>query len=338
MPIVDNAVYVEGHRTADPSDLSQTFELTRDRHGFAWVGLYRPTADELHAVASEFGLHPLAVEDATEGHQRPKIERYGDSRFIVLRPARYVDAEERVDFGEVHVFLGTDFVIVIRKAESPDLGAVRKRLEDEPALLSAGPYAVLYAIADRVVDDYVGVVNGLQNDIDEIEDQLFGGDPSVSKRIYELSREVLVFQRAIAPLSELIGTVRHDVEEDDAKLEVRRAFRDVLDHVTQINSRVDAFRTLLQNALSVHATLVAQAQNDFAQNLTEATYRQGEQVKRVSSWAAIGFAPSLVAGAYGMNFKNIPELNWQYGYPFALALMVGVAVLLYVLFKRRDWL
>ena len=197
---------------------------------------------------------------------------------------------------------------------------------------------MLYAIADRVVDDYVGVVNGLQNDIDEIEDQLFGGDPSVSKRIYELSREVLVFQRAIAPLSDLIGTVRRDVEEDEAKLEVRRAFRDVLDHVTQINSRVDAFRTLLQNALSVHATLVAQAQNDFAQNLTEATYRQGEQVKRVSSWAAIGFAPSLVAGAYGMNFKNIPELNWQYGYPFALALMVGVAVLLYVLFKRRDWL
>ncbi|WP_375401519.1 magnesium and cobalt transport protein CorA [uncultured Amnibacterium sp.] len=338
MPIVDNAVYVEGRRTQDPSDLTETFELTRDRHGFAWVGLYRPTADELMAVATEFGLHPLAVEDATEGHQRPKIERYGDSRFVVLRPARYVDADERVDFGEVHVFLGVDFVIVVRKAESPDLSEVRRRLESEPALLAAGPYAVLYAIADRVVDDYVGVVNGLQNDIDEIEDQLFGGDPLVSKRIYELSREVLVFQRAIAPLSELITTVREDVGQDETKLEVRRAFRDVLDHVTQINSRVEAFRTLLQNALTVHATLVAQAQSEFTQNLTEASYRQGEQVKRVSSWAAIGFAPSLVAGVYGMNFNNMPELHWKLGYPFALTLMVGVGVLLYVLFKRRDWL
>lgn len=338
MPIVDNAVYVEGRRTQDPSDLTETFELTRDRHGFAWVGLYRPTADELKAVAAEFGLHPLAVEDATEGHQRPKIERYGDSRFVVLRPARYVDADERVDFGEVHVFLGVDFVIVVRKAESPDLSEVRRRLESEPALLAAGPYAVLYAIADRVVDDYVGVVNGLQNDIDEIEDQLFGGDPLVSKRIYELSREVLVFQRAIAPLSELITTVREDVGQDETKLEVRRAFRDVLDHVTQINSRVEAFRTLLQNALTVHATLVAQAQSEFTQNLTEASYRQGEQVKRVSSWAAIGFAPSLVAGVYGMNFENMPELHWALGYPFALTLMVGVGVLLYVLFKRRDWL
>ena len=338
MPIVDNAVYVDGHRTQDPADLSSTFETMRERHGFAWVGLYRPTADELKAVAAEFDLHPLAVEDATEGHQRPKIERYGDSRFVVLRPARYLDAEERVEFGEVHVFLGTDCAIVVRKAESPDLGAVRRRLEGDPSLLAAGPYAVLYGIADRVVDDYVPVVHGLQNDIDEIEDQLFGGDPAVSKRIYELSREVLIFQRAIAPLSDLVGTIRSDLEDDQSKLEIRRAFRDVLDHVTSINSRVESFRTLLQNALTVHATLVAQNQNELASNLTEAGYRQGEQVKRISSWAAIGFAPSLIASVYGMNFKVFPELDWPLGYPFALALMVGVAVLLYVLFKRRDWL
>ena len=338
MTIVDNAVYVDGRRTADPADLAETCELARDRHGFAWVGLYRPSHDELHAVATEFDLHPLAVEDALDGHQRPKIERYGDSRFVVLRPARYIDHEERVDFGEVSVFIGPGFAIVVRQAENPDLVEVRKRLERDPELLASGPYSVLYAIADRVVDDYLPVAAGLQNDIDEIEDQLFGGDSAVSRRIYELSREVMIFQRALQPLGDLITTIRADLEGDEEKLEVRRAFRDVLDHVTGLANRVDAFRALLANALTVHATLVAQNQNEQTQRLTEASYRQGDQTKRISSWAAIGFAPSLIAGIYGMNFEHMPELRWAYGYPFALALMIGVGVGLFMLFKRRDWL
>lgn len=338
MPIVDNAVYVDGRRTDDPHDLTTTSETAHDRHGFAWIGLYRPSTAEVREVAHEFGLHPLAVEDALDGHQRPKLERYADIRFVVLRPARYVDAVERVEFGEVHLFVGPDFAIVIRHAEAPDLKVVRRRLEARPELLALGPLAVLYAVADQVVDDYGPVVAGLQNDVDEIEDQLFGGDPAVSKRIYELSREVLVFQRAIAPLGELLATVRADLEKDRSKLEVRRGLRDVLDHVTRLTERVEAFRVLLQNALTVNATLVTQTQNEHMQGLTEASYRQGEDVKRVSSWAAIGFAPTLVASVYGMNFKVMPELGWALGYPFALALMVGICVFLYVMFKRQGWL
>ena len=338
MPIVDNAVYVDGRRTADPADLQQTSELVAARHGFGWIGLYRPSKDEIQAVATEFGLHPLAVEDALDGHQRPKIERYGDVRFVVLRPARYLDTEERVDFGEVHVFIGPTFAVVVRHAEMPDLRPVRRRLEEHPDLLAVGPTAVLYAIADRIVDDYAPVVAGLQNDIDEIEDQLFGGERNVSQRIYELSREVLMFQRAVTPLTEVFTFLREEMADDPAKLEVRRGLRDVLDHIARIQDRIESFRLLLQNALTVNATLVGQRQNDQMTDLTQASYQQGEAVKRISSWAAIGFAPTLVASVYGMNFHFMPELTWRFGYPYALLLMAAVCVFLYVMFKRRNWL
>jgi len=338
VPIVDNAVYVHGRRTADPSDLEETFDLVKERDGFGWIGLYRPSEAEVREVADEFGLHPLAVEDALEGHQRPKLERYGAIRFVVLRPARYIDSDERVDFGEVHVFIDPRFAVVIRQAEAPDLKTVRKRLEERPDLLEVGGLAVLYAVADRIVDDYVPVVAGLQNDIDEIEDQLFGGERNVSQRIYELSREVMMFQRAVAPLSDIITQLRAEIEGDESKLEVRRGFRDVLDHVARVQERVESFRVLLQNALTVNATLVGQRQNDQMARLTASSLKQGEDVKRVSSWAAIGFAPALIASIYGMNFRFMPELQWRLGYPYALLLMIAVCVALYVMFKRRDWL
>jgi magnesium transporter len=166
----------------------------------AWIGLYRPDAEEIRSVAREFGLHELAVEDAIAAHQRPKLERYGTTLFTVLRPARYIDDTEEVEFGELHIFTGQDFVVTIRHAETPDLALVRQRLEQSPDLLKLGPEAVLYAILDQVVDEYAPVVAGLENDIDEIEDQLFKSDPSVSRRIYDLSREVIEFQRATHPL------------------------------------------------------------------------------------------------------------------------------------------
>ncbi len=338
MPIIDNAVYVDGRRTADPADLSTTYDLVRERGGFGWIGMYRPSEDELRAVADEFSLHPLAVEDAMEGHQRPKIERYGTDRFMVLRPARYVDADERVDFGEVDVFLGPDFIVVIRHAEAPDLKAVRARLESEPHLLAAGPLAVLYAVADQVVDDYAPVVKGLENDIDEIEDQLFGGEASVSQRIYQLTREVVTFQRAIQPLRGLIEEVRADLEGDESLLEVRRGLRDVLDHVTRIDERVEGFRLLLQNALTVNSTLVAQRQNEAMERLSRDSLEQGNQVKKVSSWAAIGFFPASLASIWGMNFKYMPELELPFGYPLALLIMLSLGLALYFGFKRRNWL
>jgi magnesium transporter len=338
VPIIDNAVYVDGRRTPDPTDLSTTYDLVRERHGFGWIGLYRPDQPELHAVAQEFSLHPLAVEDALEGHQRPKIERYGGDRFVVLRPARYMDAEERVEFGEVDLFLGPDFAVAVRHAEAPDLKAVRSRLESEPKLLAAGPLAVLYGIADRVVDDYNPVVNGLENDIDEIEDQLFAGDHNVSQRIYELTREVITFQRAIAPLVGVLQQLRAEIDGEEALIEVRRGLRDVLDHVTRIQERVEGFRVLLQNALTVNATLVGQRQNDQIEQLSRDSLEQGNQVKKVSSWAAIGFFPASLASIWGMNFDDMPELRWTFGYPVALLAMLTLGVVLYITFKRRNWL
>jgi magnesium transporter len=339
MPIVDNAIYVNGVRTTNPDSLEETYEVLRERAGIAWIGMYRPTPEEVQSVAKEFDLHPLAVEDTLNGHQRPKIERYGDTLFIVLRPARYLDASEEVEFGEVHMFIGPDFGITIRHAESPDLGRVRKRLEHAPELLALGPMAIMYAVLDQVVDEYSPVVSGLENDIDEIEDQLFSDDASVSRRIYELSREVIAFQRATQPLVGMLAVLRERIGSDDPRtLELHRDLRDVEDHVLALVERVDGFRALLQNALMVHSTLVAQRQGDETKAMTEASLRQADQAKRISSWAAILFAPTLVAAVYGMNFKFMPELHWEFGYPFALALMLALGVGLYFAFKSRGWL
>jgi len=338
MPIVDNAVYVQGVRSAIPESLDETFELMRAKNGMAWIGMYRPNADEIRSVAKEFNLHHLAIEDTLAGHQRPKLERYGDTLFIVVRPARYVDAAEQVEFGEVHMFIGPDFAITVRHAESPDLARVRKRLESNPELLAIGPMAVMYAVLDQVVDEYEPVVTGLQNDIDEIEDQLFGDDPNVSRRIYELSREVIAFQRATQPLVGMLTELKNSLRKDDSSVELRRDIRDVEDHAISIVTRVDAFRTLLQNALVTHSTLVSQKQADETRTLTETSLQQGEQVKRISSWAAILFAPTLVGTIYGMNFRFMPELDWPLGYPFAVTLMLGMGVGLYAAFKKRGWI
>jgi magnesium transporter len=338
MALVDNAVYVDGRRSADPRSLDETYELLRQRDGMAWIGLYRPDADEIRSVAQEFDLHPLAVDDAIAAHQRAKLERYGTTLFTVLRPARYLDDVERVEFGELHVFTGHDFVVTIRHAEAPDLGRVRTRLERAPELLRLGPEAVLYAIMDEVVDEYAPVVAGLENDIDEIEDQLFKGDPAVSRRIYELSREVLEFQRATRPLLDMLSYLEAGFDKYKVDLELQRNLRDVHDHAIRIVERADSFRALLQNALTVHTTLVGQQQNDEMRSLTESSLAQNEEVKKISAWAAILFAPTLVGTIYGMNFHHMPELHWLYGYPLALALMVVTSVTLYLVFKRRGWL
>lgn len=331
MTIIDNAVYVDGVRRAEPESLEQTFETLSGHGGMAWIGLYRPTAAEMAAVANEFGLHDLAVEDAISAHQRPKLERYEDNLFTVLRPARYLDATETVEFGELHIFTGRNFVVTVRHAEMAGVARVRRRLEGRPDLLRHGPEAVLYALLDLVVDDYAPVVAGLENDIDEIEDQLFSGDNTVSRRIYELAREVIQFQRAIHPLPEMVQQLRRGFEKYGVDSELQHSLRDVEDHVERVISRADSFRDLLQNALTLDGTLTANRQN-------EASAEQNEQVKKISSWAAIFFAPSFVAGVYGMNFDHMPELHWALGYPMAIGLMAGTATLMYGIFKRKGWL
>jgi magnesium transporter len=338
MTIVDNAVYVDGRRTADPEGLEETYFLLRQRQGMAWIGLYRPDAEELRSVADEFELNSLAVEDALAGHQRAKLEHYGESLFLVLRPARYLDDVEKVEFGEIHVFIGPDFVVTVRHAESPDLARVRRRMESQPTFLALGPTAALYAILDQVVDEYEPVAAGLENDIDEIEDDLFAADPGVSRRIYDLSRQVITFQRATGPLAAILQALMAGTPEYRPGPELQDHFRDVLDHALRLNDRVASFRALLQNALAVNAALVAQRQNDEMRLLTESSIAQNEQVKRISSWAAILFAPTLIGTIYGMNFRTMPELDWIFGYPMALGLMIGMGLVLYWTFKRNKWI
>ncbi|WP_447924653.1 magnesium and cobalt transport protein CorA [Georgenia muralis] len=338
MGIVDNAVYVDGERHAEPESLDVTYDLMRLRGGMGWIGLYRPDAAEISSIAAEFGLHELALEDTVSAHQRPKIERYGDVLFTVLRPARYLEDDERVEFGEVHVFTGPDFVVTVRHAESPDLARVRRRMEQSPELLRLGPEAVLYAILDQVVDEYAPVVAGLQNDIDEIEDEVFGGDPDVSRRIYSLFREVIEFQRATQPLVGMVEALQGGFDKYGVHDELQRRLRDVTDHAVRVTERADAFRVLLQNILTVNATLVGQRQNEETQRLTETSLAQNDVVKRISAWAAILFAPTLVGGIYGMNFDHMPELHWVWGYPLALALMVATSAAIWAVFKRKGWL
>ncbi|MGW3646210.1 magnesium and cobalt transport protein CorA [Streptomyces sp. NPDC000878] len=337
--IVHAALYRDGVRVSTPGTLAETFRELRDEpDGMAWIGLARPTEAELLSLADEFDLHPLAVEDAMEAHQRPKLERYGDTLFVVLSAARYLDAVEEVDFGELHVFVGADFLITVRHGAAPDLSAVRRRMEETPELLKLGPEAVLYAILDAVVDGYAPVVEGVQIDIDEIETEVFRGDPEVSRRIYELSREMVEFQRATRPLVGMLHSLMAGFAKYGTDEELQRYLRDVADHVTHTSERVDGFRQALADILTVNATLVTQQQNAEMRALAEAGFEQNEEIKKISSWAAILFAPTLVGTIYGMNFEHMPELGWGFGYPFAISLMGIVCVSLYVIFKRRDWL
>lgn len=348
MAIVDNGIYVNGQRVQDPAKLGHTVQRMREHSGMAWLGLYRPSQEELQAVADELGLHELAVEDTLKGHQRAKLDHYGDHSLLVLRPARYLDDVEKVEFGELHVYIGEDFVVTVRHAESPDLAKVRHRMEqEEPDLLALGPRAVLYAVVDQVVDEYEPVVDGLSNDIDEIDDQLFSGNPNVSRRIYELSREVIELQRATLPLERILTVLRRDLHggqpvegieqaqhhaaENEGAVELDHRMVDVQDHAIRVSERIASFRSLLNNALSLSSTLVSQ-------QAAEAGVAQNEQMKKISSWAAILFAPSLIGSIYGMNFKHMPELAYVWAYPAALTLMAGLSVSLYVIFKHNKWL
>lgn len=337
--VVNNAIYLRGQRVATPHTLDETYAtLAEHSDAMAWIGLYRPDDTELESLATQFDLHELAVEDAIHAHQRPKIERYDQHVFLVLRAARYVDDTEEVEFGELHVFVGPNFVITLRHAESPDLSIVRKRLEAEPELLALGTEAVLYAILDAVVDGYAPVIGGLENDIDEIEGQVFSGDPKVSRRIYELSREVIDFQLAARPLTGILQSIAAAFDESDIDPGLRQYLRDVEDHVALVNERVDEFRQVLRDILTVNATLVAQRQNDEMAKVGANSNKQAEEARKISAWAAILFAPSLVGSTYGMNFAFMPELDWAFGYPFALTLMVGVSGTLFALFRRKGWL
>ena len=336
--IVDSAIYVNGKRTEAPGSFEETYEACRAAGGVAWIGLLDPADGEFARVTEEFGLHELAIEDAIQAHQRPKVERYGQTLFVVLRPARYLDRPESVEFAELHVFVGPDFVVTVRHGQMPDLTRVRRRMEAEPDLLRLGPEAILYGILDRVVDDYGPVVRGLENDIDEIETQVFGGNAGVTRRTYELAREVIEFQRATKPLVGMLTALIAGAEKYGVDPELQQYLRDVQDHAIQVQEQVTGFRDLLENVLSVNLAVVGLQQNEEVKALTEASIAQNDEVKRISAWAAILFAPTLIGTVYGMNFDHMPELHWRYGYAFSLLLMFVVSAVMWGAFKRRGWL
>lgn len=319
--IVDCAVYRDGRRVPGEIPLEQTFEQSRGDGAFAWIGLHEPTPEEFDAVSREFSLHELAVEDAINAHQRPKLEVYGDSLFLVLKTVRYSDDE--VEFGEILVFVGDGFIITVRHGETP-LGAVRVRMEERPDLLAHGPAAALYAIVDRVVDDYLPVIDELDTDITEVEGEVFDADPeNPAMRIYRLSRAVVQLHQAVVPLEVPVDDLARGVHSTVPEA-IRPYFRDVHDHLLREMGRIHEFRELLANVLSA--------------NVTQASYRQNEDVRKISAWAAIIAVPTLISGVYGMNFDHMPELGWRMGYPLALTLMAAICVALYLQFRRSGWL
>jgi magnesium transporter len=342
MTLINNAVYVEGERL-QPMSLADTFDVLReerDKPGrdLAWIGLLAPAEAELAELAAEFGLHQLAVDDAVMAHQRPKLERYDATLFAVLRTVWHEAGRDELDFGELHIFMGPDFVITVRHGAAPQLPKVRRRMETEPDLLAQGPEAVLYAIIDQVVDEYRPIVTRLESIVDEIQIEVFRGDTAAPKRIFKVFRDVIEFQRATAPLKDMLELLARGFNKYGVDPELQRYLADVKDHAVQVAEHAEGFRQLLEHILTVNATLVGQRQNEEMKNLTHASLRQNEQVKKLSAWAAILFAPTLVGTIYGMNFTHIPELEWRWGYPLALALMVCTSVVLYMIFKLRKWL
>lgn len=336
--LIDAAIYVDGARVTTPTSVVDMIEqLSRYPDGIAWASLYRPGDDELLALAERFDIHELVVEDAITAHQRPKLERYDDAVFLVLRSAHYVDEREEVVFGEVHLYCSERVVVSVRHSDSPVLSEVRPRLEASTSLLAQGAQAIVYGVLDAVVDGYYPVIDGLANDIDEIEDQVFLGDPAATQRTYFLTKEIVDFERAAVPLLRLLP----DLEEIFAAVgtpQMRAYLRDVTDHLTFVVERIAAFRATLRDILTVNATLVAQRQNEEMTELSRASNQQNAQVQKISGWAAILFAPSLVSGIYGMNFVLMPELDWRMGYPWALTLMLVVSGTLFVVFRRRGWI
>jgi magnesium transporter len=320
--IVDMALYENGVRREGDVDLDQAYEACRRPEVFAWIGLHEPTTEEFDSVRREFGLHELAVEDAIKAHQRPKIEVYGESLFVVLKPAWYVEEGDQVELGEILVFVGDGFVITVRHGEMP-LHEVRLRLEGRSDLLKLGPGAALYAVIDHVVDGYGPVIAALDYDIRQVESEVFSDTGNPAERIYKLKREVLELHGAIAPLVDPLERLERG-DFGFTPEELAPYFRDVKDHVLRYAREVDAFRELLTSILTA--------------NLTQSSVRQNEDVRKISAWAAIIAVPTLISGIYGMNFEHMPELGWRIGYPLALALMAGACLLLYRTFRRAGWL
>jgi magnesium transporter len=326
--IVDCAVYEDGKRQEGSLELDEAYEAGRNGTGegrFVWIGLREPSEDEFDSVAREFHLHELAVEDAIKAHQRPKIELYDETLFVVLKTARYHDDTETVEIGEILVFVGHGFIVTVRHGSASELHDVRLQTEKRPDLLRCGSGAVLHAIIDRVVDDYEPVLAGIEDDIEELEQQVFSASrTNPTERIYKLKREVLEMHRATAPLVDPLQKLAKAHFGDIVHDRIREYFRDVLDHVLRANETVDGFREMLNGILDANAAQVGVRQND--------------DMRKISAWVAIAAVPTAICAVYGMNFDHMPELHWRFGYPAVIVAIGLICFLLYRQFKRVGWL
>lgn len=336
--VVNCVIYQDGIRQEAAPSVEESVARVRKRgghgrsHGFVWLGLHEPSKTEFARVAELFGLHPLAVEDAVQAHQRPKVEHYGDVLFAVFKTVSYVEhaeltaTSEVVDTGEIMVFAGPDFVVTVRHGRHGSLGPLREDLEGNPRQLAKGPAAVLHAIADHVVDDYLTVTDAVQNDIDQVETAVFspqGAKGADAGRIYQLKRELLELKRAVVPL----GRPLHLLATEPMPLlhpGIQAYFRDVADHLARVTEQITGFDALLDSILQAH--------------LAQVTVGQNEDMRKITAWAAIIAVPTMVCGVYGMNFEHMPELHWRYGYPLALAVIATACSVIYRGFKRNGWL
>ena len=328
-PVVGCGVYVDGHRVPDVG-AADALRVARDRGGFVWLGLHEPSEGEFESIAQEYGLHPLAVEDAVYAHQRPKLDRYDDSLFVVLKTAAYLDHEELtstsevVDTGEVMVFVGPHHVITVRHGQHGGLAELRHRLEEQPDLLSHGPSAVLYAVADLVIDHYVEVAADVEEDVDELEASVFSPQRTDDiPRLYQLKRELMQLRRAVTPLDvPLHALAERQVEVVPEAM--RSYFRDVQDHTIRVRDQIASLDELLSSILQA--------------SLARTSLSDNEDMRKISAWAGIIAVPTAIAGIYGMNFQYMPELKWHLGYPLVLLLMVAACIGLWRAFKRTGWL
>jgi len=341
--VVTCAAYAAGRRIADVA-LDDIRNVLARSDAFIWIGLYEPDEDVLRVVQREFGLHDLAIEDAHRAHQRPKLEQYEDSLFVVLRTSQLVDTDpqRRVSFGETHVFVGRKYVVTVRHGSHRSHTELRARCEALPGLLAKGPGFVLYALMDFLVDQYFPIVAVLEEDVGCLEEQLIGdAEQPVNRQtltqIYRLKRDLLALKRAVAPLVEVCNRLMRfdfDLIPDDT----RPYFRDVFDHVMRINEMIDNLRELLTTAFEVNLSMVSIDENQEMKRLAEFSVEQNRDMRRLAAWAAIIALPTLIAGVYGMNFQDMPELSWWFGYPLALALMAVCSLGLFAGFKHTGWL
>ncbi|MEU8804394.1 magnesium and cobalt transport protein CorA [Spirillospora sp. NPDC048819] len=322
--IVDKAIYAGGTRRDIDGDISDAFDLARqDGECFLWIGMFEPDEEEFELVRDELELHPLAAEDAVSAHQRPKLERYDDTLFIVLKTLTYIDATSDIEVGEIMMFLGRDFAVTVRHGAGNPLGPARRRLEESPELLKHGAAAVLYAVCDEVVDRYGLVAHEVEVDIIGLERAVFDpGARDVTADIYSLKREVLEFRGAEDPLVPVMQEIAKGRVPECGS--TREYFRDVLDHLLRVDGQVDAHNELLNSVLTAHLALLGK--------------RQNEDMRKISAWAAIIAVPTAIAGIYGMNFDHMPELHWTFGYPLVMSVMAVICTLLFRRLRKSGWL